>query len=126
MRNQLERLRQKTQVGCPFCWEWIPEPKTFFDGFSADGCLGGKCSCGAAFVIDETGHSGGQALLDAQALACDGDLDRALSLSSGEDYEVQTRPYQGPTNSIAGRGYGRGYMQPKAWFLKLTKKSEEK
>ena len=96
-----------------------------FDGFSADGCLGGKCSCGAAFVVDETGHSGGQALLDAQALVCDGDLDRALSLSSGEDYEVETRPYQGPTNSLAGRGYGKGYMQPKAWFIKLTKKPEE-
>ena len=112
-------MRQKAQVGCPFCWEWIPTPKTVFDGFSADGCLGGRCSCGVAFVVDETGHSGGQALLDAQALACGGDLDRAMKLSSGEDYEVQTRPYQGPTNTIARRRYGQGYMQPKVWFVKL-------
>jgi hypothetical protein len=95
-----------------------------FDGFSADGCLGGRCSCGAAFVIDVTGHSGGQALLDAQAIACDGDLDGAMKLSSGEDYEVQTRSYEGPTNTVAGRRFARGYMQPKVWFIKLIPKDD--
>jgi hypothetical protein len=120
----MQRLRQKTRVGCPFCWEWIPTPSTLFDGFSADGCLGGRCSCGAAFAVDETGRSGGQTLLDAQALACDGDLDRALNLNSGVDYDVQTRPYQGPTNTVAGRRYGGGQLQPKVWFVKL--KSSEK
>jgi hypothetical protein len=93
-------------------------PKAF-DVFSADGCLGGRCSCGAAFVIDVTGRSGGQALLDAQALACDGDLDRAMRMSSGVDYDVQTRPYQGPTNTVGGPRFGGGHLQPKAWFVKL-------
>lgn len=87
--------------------------------FSADGCLGGVCQCGAAFAIDETGRSGGQALLDAQAIACDGDLDRALSLNSGVDYEVETRAYQGRTRTIRGRPYGHGHLQPKIWFIKL-------
>lgn len=87
--------------------------------FSGDGCLGGRCSCGAGFVIDETGHSGGQALLDAQAVACDGDLDAALALASGEDYEVETRPYQGPINTVGRQRHGHSYMQPKVWFVKL-------
>jgi hypothetical protein len=123
MSNPIERVREKARVGCPFCWEWIPTPKTVFEAFSADGCLGGRCSCGAAFVVDETGRAGGQALLDAQALVCDGDLDRALKLSSGADYDVQTRPYHGPTATVAGRRRGHGYMQPKVWFIKL--KGEE-
>ncbi len=66
MSNPIERHLQSTRVGCPFCWEWIPKPEQMIAVFSGDGCLGGRCSCGAGFVIDETGHSGGQALLDAQ------------------------------------------------------------
>jgi hypothetical protein len=91
--------------------------------FSGDGCLGGRCHCGAAFVVDETGHSGGQALLDAQAVACDGDLDAALALASGEDYVVETRPYQGPTAAAGlGRRQGHAHLQPKVWFVKLKAK----
>ena len=120
MSDPIRRLQQRAKVGCAFCWEWIPSPKKMIAVFSADGCLGGRCRCGAAFVIDETGKAGGQALLDAQAVACDGDLDRALSLNSREDYEVKTRPYQGPTPTLAGRPHGHGYLQPKIWFLKLT------
>jgi hypothetical protein len=122
MSSPIDRFRQATRVGCPFCWEWIPDPKPVFEVFSADECLGGRCSCGAAFVIDETGHSGGQALLDAQALACDGDLDAALALSSDRDYQVETRPYQAPTRGVGRRPHGHSHMQPKVWFIKLKDK----
>jgi hypothetical protein len=77
-------------------------------------------------VIDETGRAGGQALLDAQAVVCDGDLDRALNLSSGKDFDVETRPYQGPTNTLSGRRQGHGYMQPKVWFVKLKGEGDDK
>jgi len=72
--------------------------------------------------VDETGKSGGQALLDATALACDGGLDRALELSSGVDYELKTRPLVDPSQR-AGRG-GNSYMEPKVWFLMLKDKTE--
>jgi len=115
----LRRIQQRAKIGCPFCWEYVPTPQRKIAVFSADGALGGRCGgCGAAFVVDETGRSGGQALLDAQAVLCDGDLDKAMAMDS-HDYEVKKRAYQGPTNSVAGRPQGHGYLQPKVWFLKL-------
>jgi hypothetical protein len=113
MSDQAERFRQAVRVGCPFCWEWIPTPRNVMDVFSADGCLGGRCSCGAAFVVDETGRSGGQALLDAQALVCDGDLDAALALESRVDVEIVER---------GARRFGASSLKPKVWFAKLKKK----
>ena len=61
MAHPSERMRRAARVGCPFCWEWIPTPTQEKDVFSPEGCLGGRCTCGAVFVIDETGRLGGQA-----------------------------------------------------------------
>ncbi len=119
MSSAFERMQKSNRVGCPFCWEWIPTPQQQFMVFSGDGALGGRCECGVAFIVDETGKGGGQAMLDAQALACDGDLDRAMTLSSGEDFEVQNRPYRGPINTLGGRSGGHSYLTPKVWFVKL-------
>ncbi len=107
------------RVGCPFCWEWVPAPETHFHVFSADGCEGGRCSCGAFFVVDRTGKSGGQARLDAQALACQGDLDRALALRPGDDFDVKTRKLTPETGSRRPVATGHSYLEPQAWFLKL-------
>ena len=104
------------KVGCPFCWEWIPQPRELTGSYSGES-LGGHCACGAVYVIDETGKAGGQAVMDLLTLACDGDLERALSLESGSDYEVQTKPYQGARNTVS-RLRGHSYLAPQIWFLK--------
>ena len=58
-------------------------------------------------------------LLDAQALACDGDLDQALGLDDGVDYELKVREL-GASDGIGSRGVVvSGYLPPKVWFLKL-------
>jgi hypothetical protein len=88
--------------------------------FSGDGCLGGRCACSAVYVLDETGRDGGQALLDAQALACDGDLKRAMQLSNGVDFEVKTRDLGKREGRTPSRAVVAGYLPPKVWFLKLT------
>lgn len=108
------------KVGCPFCWEWLPAPKTFFNVFSGEGCSGGHCSCGAVFVVDETGKSGGQAVLDVRALACDGDLDRALKLETDTDFKLKTKVFQSEGNTPFGRAHGHPMLKPKIWSLKLT------
>jgi hypothetical protein len=100
------------RAGCPFCWEWLPAAERLAKVFSSDS-RGGRCSCGAFFVVDETGRSGGQALLDALALACGGDLDRAVTLDSGKDYEVKTKPL-GPE-----RFANHSPAAPKVWAVKL-------
>jgi len=110
-----KRRRLKTpslRAGCPFCWEWLPTAEKLTTVFSSDS-RGGRCPCGAVFVVDETGRLGGQALLDALALACDGDLDRAVKLDSKRDYEVKTRPL-GPE-----RLADHSPAAPKVWAVKL-------
>jgi hypothetical protein len=88
--------------------------------FSGEGCLGGRCDCGAVYVIDETGKDGGAALLDAQALACDGDLDRALRLDAKVDFQIKIRGLTARGRISADRSAVSGYLPPKVWFLKLT------
>ncbi|MFC1610331.1 hypothetical protein ACFL6C_05185 [Myxococcota bacterium] len=117
MSHPLDRVRQAMRVGCPFCFEWISDPRTVSEVYSPEGALGGRCACGAVFIVDETGRAGGQALMDAQAFLCDGDVSRALKLESGVHVDVETREYYGKPNS-AGIGRG-GYLTPKVWFVKL-------
>jgi hypothetical protein len=107
------------RIGCPFCWEWLPPARTLSDVFSAEGCQGGRCGCGAFFVLDLTGRSGGQALLDAQVLACDGDLERALKLDANRDFEVKTRGLREAAGKHGRQIAGHGYLEPKVWALKL-------
>jgi hypothetical protein len=98
----------------------VPPPSHHRDVFNGQGCSGGRCPCSAVYVIDETGRDGGQALLDAQALACDGDLDRALSLESGVDYDVKIRDMgKRDRRTAAGRELLSGCLPAKIWFLKL-------
>jgi len=107
------------RVGCPFCWEWLPDPQHRLDVFSGEGCQGGRCECGAFFVVDETGKLGGQALLDLQALACDGDLDRAMQLVSGTDFELKRKSVNDATPQFRGRVQGQGSNGPQIWALLL-------
>ena len=120
-RGKAPRRRgQKVSITCAFCRELVPEPRVKHDVFSGSGRLGGRCECSAVYVIDETGKDGGLALLDAQALACDGDLDRAMTLDSGVDFKLKIREVVGRTRTGPGRARVSGYLAPKVWFLKLT------
>jgi hypothetical protein len=124
---KLKKPKKKTlkaripRIGCPFCWEWLPRPQMLSNVFSAGSTLGGRCDCGAFFTVDETGKSGGQTLLDLQALACDGDLDRALRIQEDIDFELKTKPYQFQSDPM-GRVRGNPHLQPKIWALKLLDK----
>jgi hypothetical protein len=72
---------------CPFCKTEIARPVEVEGGqwyeFS-----GGYCRCGAVFVLDPTARNGGAAFLQALLMTSEGDMDRALGLSEGEDYDV--------------------------------------
>ena len=119
-RRKRSKLRTpNTRAGCPFCWEWLPQPSRRLDVFSGDGCLGGRCECGAFFVVDETGKLGGQALLDLQALACGGDLDRAIRLISDVDFELKKKPINDTTGHYRGRVQGQNPTGPQIWALLL-------
>lgn len=63
------RVREdKNEVAkCPFCNEFFKEPERMETEMGE--CIGGKCSCGAVYCFDPTGHNVGEAYLDALVLA---------------------------------------------------------
>ena len=104
------------RVGCAFCWQWVPEPKRV-EAHSPN-ARGGICDCGVAFIVDEVGRMGGQALMDALTLACDGDLDRATQLENDIHYEARTKPVdEGPATRRTAPG--PVHSGPQVWFVKL-------
>jgi hypothetical protein len=70
------------------------------------------------YAVDETGRLGGQALLDAQAVLCDGDLRQAMTLESGKQIDARSRPF--PVQRIKkGRSrFSQTSASARAWFVR--------
>ena len=73
-------------MSCPFCGEKVLRPVELEGGTWYD-FAGGFCDCGAVFALDPTARNGGAAFLQALVVVADGDMDRAMGLSEGEDYD---------------------------------------
>jgi hypothetical protein len=69
-------------------------------------------------VIDDTGKTGGQARLDVLAIACDGDLDRAMRIEEGVDFELKVNPVVQTSDPNTSRNMGSPMMQPQVWAIK--------
>ena len=104
---------------CPFCGLEIPKPVVF----SHSTMPVGKCGCGAVYAFDVTGHNLGSAMLDALVHACDGDWDRAWSLTSDEDYvDDQVYNYDDQTHRIVHSGAYEGRRIAGAlYFIRMKK-----
>ena len=113
-----ERMRKARRILCPFCKEKVPPPRRVTEVFTPDGCLAGRCACGAVYAVDETGRLGGQALLDAQTVLCDGNLEQAMSLESGKHVDVRSR--RCPVLTIRGGGsrFKQTSASARAWFVR--------
>ena len=74
-------------VLCPFCGAAVLRPVQLEGGTWYD-FAGGFCDCGAVFALDPTARNGGAAFLQALVVVADGDMDRAMGLGEGEDYDV--------------------------------------
>jgi hypothetical protein len=72
---------------CPFCGAEILRPVEVEGGQWYD-FAGGFCDCGAVFALDPTARNGGAVFLQTLLMATDGDMDRAMSLAEGEDYDA--------------------------------------
>jgi hypothetical protein len=117
-------LRPHVRVGCAFCWQWIPAPERLA-AYDPSGAWGGCCPCGAWFVLDENGKQGGQSLLELCTLAVGGDLDRAVTLREGVDYELRHKPMIERVVRMGAQAQAPT-IEPKVWFLKLRSSSEER
>ncbi|MBA4371578.1 MAG: hypothetical protein C0402_01810 [Thermodesulfovibrio sp.] len=80
--------KKGTGLRCPFCEEPVGALQEITARFG-NTFTGGKCSCGAVFVYDGSGHNLGDAYVDGLAYACDNDFDKAWSLVPEEDYEIR-------------------------------------
>jgi hypothetical protein len=71
---------------CPFCHAEIPRPQEVEGGqwFDFDG---GTCRCGAVFALDPTARNGGAVFLQTLLMVAEGDMDLALGMAEGEDYD---------------------------------------
>ena len=108
---------------CAFCDEKVPRPKKIEMSSTFSYVKGGFCSCGALFLLDEKGKHGGETLLEALTLLCEGDSDRAIHLEEKVDYRLRRRGYDPRAHTLIHRVKGMGgYGQPKLWFLKLKTK----
>jgi len=111
-------MRKTRQILCPFCKKRVPAPRQVTTVFTPGGCLAERCSCGAAYAVDETGRLGGQALLDAQAVLCDGDLHLAMTLETGKHVDVRSRPFQSQTLAAGTSRFNRVSRSARAWFVR--------
>jgi hypothetical protein len=113
-----ERMRRARQILCPFCKKKVPTPRRVMAVFTPEGCLAERCSCGAVYAVDETGRLGGQALLDAQAFLCEGDLQLAMTLETGRHVDVRHRPFGAQPVPRGGRRFNRTAGSARAWFVR--------
>jgi hypothetical protein len=118
MNTFAKKMRKATRMPCPFCEENVPAPSRVMTVFTPDGCLAERCSCGAVYAVDETGRLGGQALLDAQAVLCDGDLHLAMKLESGKDVDVKSQPCPSKAIRDGASRFNRSSPSARAWFVR--------
>ena len=100
---------------CPFCSDEILRPVEVEGGQWYD-FAGGFCNCGAVFVHDPTARNGGAAFLQALVMVSDGDMDRAMSLSEGEDYDCgYVQNYDSNQHVLDPNSFGTLYfVRPRA------------
>lgn len=75
---------------CPFCEERVGRAR-FPEGTAAEEFETGACTyCGALYACDPTAKKRGAALMELLLRLVGGQLDQALKLQAGKDYEQKT------------------------------------
>ncbi|MBW1997982.1 MAG: PBS lyase [Deltaproteobacteria bacterium] len=113
-----EILRNPT---CPFCGSPLDRPVEEYDEGVAEMPVG-RCSCGAAFACDVTGHNLGTAMIEALVCSCKGDWDRAWELVAGEDYQEEiVKNYDLANHMIVpGGAYEGRNIAGALYFIRLS------
>jgi hypothetical protein len=95
---------------CPFCRAEIAPPGEVEGGQWYD-FAAGSCTCGAVFAHDPTARNGGAVFLQALLMANDGDMDRAMDMSEGEDYDVDyVKKYNVELHRLEPNSFGTLYF----------------
>jgi hypothetical protein len=118
------RIQKRGQEAvCLFCTAKLTRPRAIESTLAHIALTGGYCSCGSLFIFDASGKEGGQSLMDGLFLLCDGNMDAALALRPGLDYQLERVSYNPRLHTFEPQGRGHAFGQPKLWFMKLTPKT---
>lgn len=121
----LKMKRRGEPVTCPYCETKLPRPAQMQSSTSSTSCTGGRCDCGAVYLLDATGREGGQLIMEGLYFLAGGDMDLALTLRGGTDYDVRGLGYNYRMHVYEPRQRGRSYGQPKLWFFKLASQESD-
>ena len=110
--------RRDNILRCPFCERPLGQLEEIMTKFG-NVVEGGRCDCGAAYVYDGSGHNVGDAYVDALALACDNDMDKAWAMVPGEDYDIREFYYDARKNRFSSESVGRGRRSAIYLFVKV-------
>ena len=104
-------FRDRTEPArCPFCRDDIPKPEEVEGGQWFD-FTGGQCGCGAFYALDPTARNGGAVFLQTLLMAADGDMERALDMSEGEDYDCgYVHKYNSEMHRLEPNAFGTLYF----------------
>jgi len=82
----------------------------------------GRCSCGAAFACDVTGHNLGTAMIEALVCSCRGDWCLAWELVAGEDYQEEIVKNYDLVNHmiVPGGAYEGRNIAGALYFIRLS------
>ncbi len=100
--------REGREPVCPFCKTGFERPKKIKLN-AMEEVLGGTCkTCGAIFVVDQTGKNVGEVMMQALGMAAE-KLSKDLSdMIAGEDYEDAILSYDWRTHRSSG--VSQGYL----------------
>lgn len=107
--------RRSREVVCPFCDRELSRPVTMAVT-AGDARSGGRCACGALYILDETGKDVGEIMVLGLGIVADELAKTFADLVPGEDYEDVILSYDWRTHRSAGistgymDGYGRLYV----------------
>ena len=104
-------FRDRSQPAlCPFCRAEIAPPGEVEGGEWYD-FAAGFCTCGAVFAHDPTARNGGAVFLQALLMASDGDMDRAMGMAEGVDYDVDyVKKYSSALHRLDPNAFGTLYF----------------
>ncbi len=107
---------------CPFCNAELQRPADMNIGDAEQG-LGGKCSCGAIYLVDPTGKNVGLMMAQALNMMTDALKKGVAELIPDEDYQDAVLSYDWRTHRSTGvsQGYMDGYGR--LYIFKMMKKT---
>ena len=99
--------REGKELRCPFCKTELARPTEIVVG-PGEKAQGGRCACGAFYLIDPTGKNVGEITAQALGMAAEALAMDISELQPGYDYEDVVLSYDWRTHRSSG--VGGGYM----------------